>query len=212
MKKFLEKLLFVAVIGMAMFMDFAIGVLIVSVVSIVQGIDVSAWQLVVGGILALLPDFDLIVPLLRRKYEGLDEHHTTLMHRPLFLLPVATLVAWWFGGSFWSAVTFLCVLWHFIHDTKGFGDNGLEWLWPFSKKEWFFFGSEDPGPKPGLEEWLETKWLVPSGRSFGEMAIGCAAFGSGTGLIYGGTIGALLAMTCALGTIAVWVAHRFVRS
>lgn len=211
MKKHIKKALFVAVIGMAMFMDFAIGVLIVAVMSLAFGVKTSIWQLTLGGVLALLPDFDLILPLLRRRYEGLGEHHTSLMHRPFFLLPVSVAVAWYLGGPFWASVTFLCVLWHFVHDTKGFGDGGLEWFWPFSKKEWFLFGSEDPVPKPPTVEWLSTLWLVPSYRSIAEMVLGAIALWIGIALSIDPMLGFWFVVAIAVGTIVVWMIHDVVK-
>jgi len=205
----LEKLLFEAGIGMALFLDFAVGVLIVAAMSVTCGVEVQVWQVLSGGIRALVPDFDIAWQIFRGKYEGLEEHHTTWMHRPLFLLPVATFASWWFEGTFWAIVTFLCVFWHFVHDTKGFGDDDLTWF-RWRGKEWSLFGPRDRWSPIPLEHWLKTKWLVPSNRSLWEIAIGSVALAIGIGIHYGVQIGLLLAALVWGGTIIVWLTHHFI--
>ena len=207
----MEKLLFAGAVGMAAFLDFAIGVLIVSLVARVFSMNVQLWQVALGGILALLPDFDMIYPLVRKKYAGAEDHHASLMHRPLLVLPVATGAAWWFGGTLWASITFLCVFWHFLHDTKQFGDAGLAWFWPFSKKEWSLVGSEDPPQNPKVVDWIYGRWLTPSPMSFLEITIGAVALAIGSGLVFGYRIAEVFFVLPLIGTFFVWGLYSMVK-
>src|SRR5258708_5995710 len=120
--------------ALAGFKDFGVGALIASIIAHVYGIEASVWLLmaflVFGSVMAVLPDFDIIIPILRKKVTG--NHRLTLMHRPLLLLPVATTIGFALGGQIIAVTVFTCVLWHFTHDSYGGGSIG--WLWPFSDK------------------------------------------------------------------------------
>lgn len=207
----MQKLLMFAAVGMAMFMDYAFGVLTIAGVSTYFGVPLEFWQVAAGALLALLPDVDLIWPILSGNHKAETAHHTSLMHRPIVLLPVATATAWYLGGWFWATVTFICVFYHFLHDTKNFCDSGLEWFWPFSEKEWYFFGSEKPLPKLGVQEWIEDRWLRPSSRSVGEIGAGSLALAVGTGILYGMQVALIVVGVVILGTCMVWVLWYFVR-
>ena len=53
--------LFFVATGMAAFLDFSMGALIVFTAGSATGVEIQVWHIAMGGILALLPDFDLIV-------------------------------------------------------------------------------------------------------------------------------------------------------
>lgn len=198
-------------LGMTMFLDIAFGVCIAALTAYALHVDIAMWQLPIGAFLALLPDFDIALPLLRRAYKGLEEHKTSLMHRPFIVIPLATLIAWWLGGNFWAIVACACVFVHFVHDTKGFGDGGLEWFWPLSKREWSLTGVEDPQPKPPLEEWIYGRWLVPTKLSVLEIVLGSIALGIGIDLTIGPPVGAMLAAIACFGAVVMWVTHHLVK-
>ncbi len=200
----MEKILFAAAIGMAAFLDFAIGVLIVSLVARVYNSSLQLWHLVLGGALAFLPDFDMIIPLVRKKYAGAEDHHASLMHRPILVLPAVTFAAWWLGGTPWAIVAFLCVFWHFVHDTKQFGDAGLAWFWPFSKKEWSLVGPEDPPQNPKVVDWIYGRWLTPSPMSFLEITIGATALAIGSYLVFGYRTAEVFFVLPLIGAFFVW--------
>ncbi|MCI0558050.1 MAG: metal-dependent hydrolase [Nitrososphaera sp.] len=158
--------------ALAAFEDFGTGALIAGIVSILFGSEASIWFLMYGGIAALLPDFDLIIPILRRKIVG--NHHLTIMHRPLFVVPLATVVSLVLGGHFFGVTTFLCVLWHYVHDSPECGGSGIAWLWPFSDTTLSLRGTQIPvkGHLSGHhDQWLK-KWCQPSVVSVREITIG----------------------------------------
>lgn len=160
---------------MAGFLDLCMGALITSLTLTLLGQDPLPWHLAVGAVLAVLPDFD-IIPAILTNQKGVENHHTTLMHRPLFLVPAASLVAYALGGGTWELVAFLCVTWHFVHDTPPLSPGGIAWFWPMSEKFWSVYGSGEP--QPGTlkhDEWIATYWLKPTYRSVTEMSVGLVA-------------------------------------
>lgn len=196
--------------GMAAFMDFGIGVFITSLVATIVGKALEPWQLIIGGMLAFLPDADLVYYLLTGQKHKIPQHHTTLLHRPLIVVPVASTVAWLYFGSFWGVVTILCVTYHYTHDTKGLlGGAGLQWFWPLSEKEWSFSGSEAPSQhlNPELDSWLSNQWLRPTRQSLLEIGLGSLALGTGTALAYSVCTGSILAAFFLIGAFGVWYVH-----
>jgi hypothetical protein len=154
--------------ALAGYMDFAIGAWIATALTLFIPTQLQWWYLLVGGILALLPDFDIILPILRESNK-ISGHHTTILHRPLFMILLATLVFWFIGGWYWGILAFVCVLWHFVHDIQG----GIAWGWPVNKRLLYPF-------KKNVEhishrEWIEKFWLKPSALSVREISIGTAA-------------------------------------
>jgi hypothetical protein len=197
--------LFYVANGMAGFMDFGFGVLIVAVLGFVFGNDLTVWHLVLGGVFAFLPDFDIIPTLVLGKMPK-GYHHETLMHRPLLVLPTVVVLGLFAGGSFWSLAAFLCVFYHYVHDSPECGGGGIAWLWPFSKKFWSLSGKaiklEEYSEEHGA--WLERYWLRPSWRSGSEITFGSIALAVGLSLEYGTAIGfvSLLVLPC---TLLFWV-------
>lgn len=182
----MEKLLKLCGNAMAAIMDFGVGALITALIGMMFGIDLSIWAYLVGGILGFLPDFDIIWPILIQDRPNGD-HHQTLMHRPIILLPIVALVGWLLGGAFWSVTATLCVFWHYLHDTPEFGGGGVAWFWPFSRNYWSILkGAISPErslmamSEAGHKQWLKEKWLRPSTISIREIEIGSAALGSAT--------------------------------
>lgn len=156
-------------------LDLCIGALIASATLSTLGYEVAPWHLVVGAILAVLPDFD-IIPAVLTDRKGIEDHRTTLMHRPLLVIPAATLVAFLIGGEAWGLVAFLCVAWHYLHDTPPLSPGGIAWLWPFDTRFISVFGVEEPRSGfMGHDEWVRTYWLRPTMRSVSEVGVGLVA-------------------------------------
>lgn len=161
--------------ALAGFLDLCVGALVASAALSALGHAVHPWHLALGAALAVLPDFDIILPILTDR-RGIEGHHTTLMHRPLFLIPAASLAAYALGGGAWELVAFLCVAWHFAHDTPPLSPGGIAWAWPFSAKFVSVFGAEEPhGGSIAHDEWIRRYWLRPSARSVSEIGAGAAA-------------------------------------
>jgi hypothetical protein len=129
--------------ALAGYMDFGLGALIATVVSLWWNVAPEWWYLLIGAFFALLPDLDVVVTILAGKPSNID-HHQTLLHRPTFMLPLVALILFISAGAFWSTLATLCLLWHYLHDTKGLSEGGVAWFWPVSKKYWSLTGGYMP--------------------------------------------------------------------
>jgi hypothetical protein len=139
------------------------------------GMRPELWHLLIGSALGVLPDFDIIPAVLRMR-EITGNHRTTIMHRPLFLVPAAALAAYLVGGQAWGLAAFLCVTWHFVHDTPPLSMGGIAWLWPLDSRYWSPWGPAEPHTG-GMShhEWLEKYWLRPSPLLLMEIGTGLMA-------------------------------------
>jgi hypothetical protein len=161
--------------ALAGFLDAGMGAFIAAATLSALGTGPALWHLPLGAALALLPDFDILPAILRMR-EVNSNHHATLLHRPLLAIPAAALAAFLLGGPAWSAAAFLCVLWHFAHDTPPLSQGGIAWLWPLDSRYWSLKGPSEPhAPALSHREWLEKFWLRPSPLLFIEMGAGIAA-------------------------------------
>jgi hypothetical protein len=167
----LQRFLFLSANVLAGFLDFTIGALIVVIIESMFGASIVPWHLIAGSALAVLPDFDLIVPILLDTVRG--DHHQTLFHRPMVMLPTSIMIGWFIGGGVWASIAGLCVFWHFLHDTRGLGGGGIAWFWPFSEQYWSLRGTQNPrSVKVDYHEWIYNNWLRPSILSVREVALG----------------------------------------
>lgn len=159
--------------ALAAFMDFGIGTAIATGVTTWCGIHLPWYLVFIGGVLALVPDFDLVPSVIHGVSPSFD-HRQTCFHRPLLILPLIITTAYLFGGSMWALIAGLCVFTHYVHDTNFVGTNyGIAWLWPFSHRYWSIFGSFTPKRTVGSHhEWLQKNWLRPSLLSVREIGIG----------------------------------------
>ncbi len=179
----MERLLKLCGNAMAAFMDFGVGTFITALLGLAFGLELPAWAYLVGGVLGFLPDFDVIWSILYRGHPQGD-HHQTLMHRPIVILPITAIAGWLLGGAFWSATATACVFWHYLHDTPEFGGGGVAWFWPFSKKYWSF-RNEWISPERSVmansetdhKSWIEETWLKPSAISCREIEVGAISIG-----------------------------------
>ncbi len=170
-----EKLRILLANALAGSLDFCMGALIAAATLSTLGMQPALWHLVVGGILALLPDFDILGPiLLGHEVEG--NHHVTLLHRPVLVIPAAALAGYLLGGHAWALVAFLCVSWHYLHDTPPLGMGGIAWLWPLDSRYWSPWGPQEPHTA-GMShyEWLKKYWFTLSPTFCMEVGAGLVA-------------------------------------
>lgn len=162
----MTRILFATATGMAAFLDATVGMLIVHAVAQLMGVEIPIWYLLVGSILALLPDFDLVLKALSAWQQGNNlrgDHRSTIMHIPIVMLPCYTFAAWVLGGQFWAVTTFLCLFYHYVHDSRIFSVGDVDWFWTGRELPWM----ETP-------EWLKQYWLRPTKTSALELLIGSA--------------------------------------
>lgn len=204
----MKRLLFFGAIGMAAFLDFAVGTLIVTGIATWWGFTPAFSHLVLGGVLAFLPDFDLIIPILMRRYARIPQHHTTIMHRPLFLIPTSAAAAWILGGPFWTLVAISAVTWHFLHDSKELGGGGIQWAYPFSQRDWGLLGAHRPLVQMPFTKWIDSKWLHPRAMSVREIFVGIVCLAVSVWNAWGMTAALSTALLFTIGTFAMWGLRR----
>ncbi len=171
----MEKLRMLFGNALAGFLDLCMGACIAAVVLSWSGVHQQLWHLVLGALLGVLPDFDMVPTVLRGR-EATGNHRVSIMHRPLLLIPGASLMAFFLGGPVWALIAFLSVTWHFVHDTPPFSIGGISWLWPFDYRYWSLWGPVEPhGGGMTHYEWLKKFWLRPSAVSVAEVCAGLIA-------------------------------------
>lgn len=169
-----EKISILAGNALAAFMDFGIGTAIATLVAYSYGVSLPWYLVFLGGILSLIPDFDLVPSVLLGVSPSFD-HRQTPFHRPLLVIPIVLVLAYLPGGEMWFVIAGICVSGHYLHDTNFISTNyGIAWFWPFSHNYWSVFGSFTPEPQEtgSHYEWLRKNWLQPSFLSVREISIG----------------------------------------
>ncbi len=196
---------------MATFMDFGVGTFLGVVVAHATGVDIPLWYLPLTGILALVPDLDIAFKLLRtRTIADGENHHESLMHRPILMVPAVSIALWVICGSYWGIVGLLCLTWHYIHDSL-LGIGGFPLFWPVSCKYLSWRGLHEPSFMHH-EEWTERYWRIPSYLAVWEVSIGSLALAAAitmqTGLLL---LGIAIFCTFFLGAWIVWLMHGILR-
>lgn len=148
--------------ALAGLLDAAMGMAIVAGSSWALGMAVEPWALVIGAMLALLPDLDIVPAILRGRV--VDDHRGTWWHAPLVVVPLAALLALILGGAYWAVVAIACVLWHYLHDTP----DGVRWLRPFSPYYWTYRGRHVRFAAKH-DTWLQETWGRESIRAWIEL-------------------------------------------
>ena len=197
------------------FFDFSVGAFAVFVLSRLFKVDPSVGKYLLGGILGLVPDFDVLYMYVRRG-RVYDNHHELLTHRPLIMVPLLFLLAGFLGGLFWASVAATCLLLHYIHDSQGWG-GGLGWLWPFSSRYYSFKGSIEK-EKSRIErnkgkhnEWLAATWLTPTPQSVTEVCIGALLLGISLDDLFSWRIAVGLPFLSIVGAVGMWFCYSTVR-
>ena len=152
-------------------MDFSVGILIVSMLGFHLGVDIPLPLYVLGAFLAVLPDMDLMSTVLWARPVDWN-HHETLFHKPIVVLPLVIAVGISLGLVFghtqlYAEVFFFCVLWHFIHDSFPYG--GITWGWPLSPLYFTVTGAERPSDFEKRMRVPHPDWLVPTNISLSEL-------------------------------------------
>jgi hypothetical protein len=146
--------------------DIGHGIIAVLLVGLLLQVTLS-WHFIVGILLGLLPDIDVIPRLLRSgsvvptKEDPLD--HRDYLHFPLLFILVGLLVA--FVDTYWGGVFIIATTLHFINDTWGTGD-GIMWLWPISRKKYKWRKLDTwksdiytHTPKSNKDTWIDASYL-----------------------------------------------------
>mgnify|MGYP001615940115 CR=1 FL=1 len=200
-------------IGLATFLDFVVGV---SVAVIWLGKNVPTWAYVLGGILALLPDFDLLFDLMWKQQSTNYDHHQNLSHRPLVTITISAAVCYLLGGISWGLTAACCLLWHFIHDTEYvLTGGGIAWFWPASNKYWSWKRVVDP--KKSLiaeavgqdEKWFHETWLQPSPAAIQELSLGIVLLTSSVVYLYGFLASLIVFYIVAFGIMGIWALYAY---
>lgn len=150
-----------------MFGDIGIGILLSIFVTHLFGVDLTIYHIIGGILFALLPDIDMlifVIPGLKKLFNG----HREWTHHPLKYISL-TILVFFVAGPVWALLFFLCILFHFIHDSLWIG-NGIAWLGPYSKKRYKFFNIEKPYT-PGPITWIRDFYLRPTVVSVTELGI-----------------------------------------
>ncbi len=159
---------------LAAFMDCSVGVLITNLLWYYRYGVLPCFSAQLGGaLLAVLPDIDTLPGILL----GIDfgpDHHRWITHHPWFMVTLGILLGGLFAGWRSKALRergallgFLCVAWHFIHDTP----HGIAWFAPFSHEYLPFGRLVEYGPGVTFFD----LWIQPSKLSLFELCAGTAA-------------------------------------
>ncbi len=171
--------------GLVAALDFCLGAFLCVWILHGFGIQATALHAIIGGLLGLLPDIDLPSQFMKKQGEQID-HHTTLFHFPLLMIPACAFVAGLIGGQRWGCVTAACLLMHYLHDMTG-PYGGLMFFWPFTTDMFGVHGRERHGFSKreiyirdfGHDHWIRTYWMRPSVLSIPELSFAsAAAFGT----------------------------------
>lgn len=173
MTTLLLRLRFLGANALAAVMDFGVGAMIAVSVSSYFGSEILPWTFFIGGCLALLPDLDLVPNVISGRSASFD-HHKTLFHRPLVLIPAASLLAFVLAGPTWALIAAVCVAYHYLHDTGWVSKStGISWFWPFSERFWSWRGAYEATPNvPHHHAWLKRYWFAPTRKSVSELTVG----------------------------------------
>ena len=198
---------------MAGALDASVGMLIAAALAYGFGLSFSPWLLLFGAFCALLPDFDILLPILQENVVG--NHKLTLLHAPSFVLGLAVILggmgSLYADSFFWLACPVLCLLWHYLHDTGDwfFGSGAVAWGWPYTTTLYASTGARILETIPHTV-WIETEWLVSTPLSRKEIAAASICIGLAVSIPYGPLWGMLIASSSAFMAVAVWAlyAHR----
>lgn len=194
-------------------LDLAVGMMVVFLVE--TGYHTAAQRLlcyIMGATIAVLPDLDIVFMIVSRGH--LDgNHHEALPHRPILMFPVVTLIVGFIGGSEWVVIAWLCLMWHYTHDTHPFG-GGLAWLWPFSNLYWSPV-APPLDPKDSVMatasrqwEWMEQNIFRPTKHCIGETVASTVLFFIVLGNLWTWWIGLAVGLVEWIVLFGIWWGAR----
>lgn len=153
-------------------LDFGVGAFLAVLILSMYGESIPAWAFLAGGLLALLPDMDIVPSILSGESTPFD-HHQTYFHRPVLMLIMVGTIGYWLAGAVWALIAILCLVWHFLHDTGWLStSSGIAWLWPASNKFISWYGLYVPVKHPDHHGWLKLNWCRPTLLSVSEISLG----------------------------------------
>lgn len=120
------------------FLDLTVGLFVAHI------LNAPLWAYPLGAIIAVLPDFDILLALSRNKQLDLA-HRNTVFHQPLLFAFIPAIILFFFS-PFLALFWLLPLLWHYLHDTVG-ESMGVQWLYPFSQKKFAFFDYDKTGKR-----------------------------------------------------------------
>jgi|GEM_PF-3563594 len=187
---------------LAAYMDFCVGVLIATLLWLYGFKERPAlWLVCLGGVLALVPDFDIVWPILTRG--SFVDHHQLPTHFPLVMVPLAAVVAGVLGGGRFAVLAVLCLAWHFVHDSPPLG-GGIAWAAPFNFDYWSWSGQRVPPIYPTHEAFMRG-WAAPSPLALSELVMGSVALGVAATLLNSKELTLRYPALYAFTVIGVWV-------
>lgn len=201
----------------AAFFDFSIGTFTVYGAAQIFHYDASLLHYFIGGILAVAPDFDVLY-MFARKGRVYGDHHQFITHRPLVTMTLATAMGILLNNMFWTITAPLCLFWHYVHDTEGFGGGGIAWLWPFSKL--YYSPRRTVSPKTSLmasekdkfDSWLENRWMTPNATSIVEISAGSIMLGSVLINAVNWQLGCFAMLFIWATLTSMWQAHAYLKN
>jgi hypothetical protein len=195
--------------AMAAFLDIGAGAMIALTVTSLVDTTLTPSLLMVGIIAALLPDTDIVPFILLRKPITFD-HHQTLWHRPLLLIPVSVAMSFVTLGTVGATIVGCALIWHYLHDTDWIypPTRGIAWLWPFSTKFISWYGTYQQPQRINHDDHLERRWIAPSLTSVSEVLLGLILFST---TIYLSDLGPALFTVSGimvLVSLGTWIVSR----
>lgn len=141
----------------------------------------SAIPFAVGVLLCILPDFDILISILRGEKLGLNlsGKHRQISHRPLITIPLISILTFFLTNSFWwMAISALCFMVHYTDDL--FDKSGVMLFAPISLDHYevrrngikvLSQADVRRDPPPVLGKWIETQLLRPTPEAVGRIAV-----------------------------------------
>ena len=111
-------------------LDLAFGIFAVIIASQLWDKPLTLTILCLGMFLAVLPDFDILLEMLKNK-NSTGGHKKSFFHNPVLFLPMVCLPLWLISG-YLGTIASIALLWHYWHDLTEDGP-GLSFA-PFSQK------------------------------------------------------------------------------
>lgn len=125
------------------FLDLVAGAFIAHLLHLTfYGIHAPLGIYVLGAVMGVLPDFDLLLTIFRKRELDL-QHRNTVFHQPLLSAAIPGVILA-FISPFWALLWALPLLWHYLHDTIG-ESMGVQWLYPFSRLKFATYDFDKSG-------------------------------------------------------------------
>lgn len=121
-----------------MFLHIAEGLLLAIFVGWLAGEKVTLSFVFFGASAALALDFDFLYYWVKSgfKLNRSVLKHRELFHKPLLVALIGGAVFYYLCGFSFGLLWFLNIIMHCVNDEFSDDLGGIQWLWPFVKKEW----------------------------------------------------------------------------